>query len=74
MGTIEAIEEFPSYDQLTVELFVEDPYSAYAGALVGIAETTFEFPGYVLYDEREESAVLVAGEPSNEDEETSPDW
>ena len=71
---IEAIEEFPSYDQLTVELFVEDPYSAYAGALVGIAETTFEFPGYVLYGEREESAILVAGEPSNGDEEASPDW
>ena len=71
---IEAIEEFPSYEQMTVELFVMDPYSAYASALVGIAETTFEFPGYVLYGESEETAMLVAVEASEEDEEAVPDW
>ena len=74
---IEAIEEFPGYDQLTVELFVIDPYSAYAGALVGIDEATFEFPGYVLYGEREETALVVAVESPEQDaeaEETVPDW
>ena len=71
---IEAIEEFPSFELLTVEVFVEDPYSAYAGALVGVAESTFEFPGYVLYDEREETAILVVGEPAEQDEGAGLDW
>lgn len=55
---IEAIEEFPSYQTLTVELFAIDPFSAYSDALFGVAEVTFDFPGYGVYGEREVNALL----------------
>jgi hypothetical protein len=58
---VEAIEEFPAYDLLTVELFGVDPLS---GERYGVAEVTFEYPGIVVYDEREEEAFLVAGAPA----------
>ncbi len=59
---IEAIEELPSYDVLTVELFAPDPYSPYVEALQGVEEVTTEFAGYFLYDEREVRALLFEPE------------
>ena len=56
---IEAIEDLPSYDTLTVELFAPDPFSPYLDALQGIEEVETEFTGYVLYDEREVEALLL---------------
>lgn len=68
---IEAIEQLPNYEVLTVELFAVDPFSSYSDALFGVEEITFEFPGYTLYDEREASAVLIEPAPSPEIE---PNW
>jgi len=59
---IEAIEELPSYDILTVELFVPDPYLPYVEALQGVEEVTTEFAGYFLYDSREVRAFLYEPE------------
>jgi len=56
---VEAISTLPSYDTLTVELFIIDPFSPYSDALCGVAKVTFDFPGYVVYDEREEEAILI---------------
>ena len=56
---VDAIEDMPNYETLTVELFAVDPFSVYSDALVGIDEVTFEFPGYVVFDEQEESALLI---------------
>jgi len=70
---IDAIAGFPSYETLTVELFAVDPFSVKSDALVGITEIEFDFPGFVLYGEREAFAIILP--PSNavtEDEET--DW
>ena len=55
---IEAVEELPSYDVLTVELFAPNPYSPYAEALQGLEKIRTEFTGYYLYDEREVRALL----------------
>jgi len=55
---IDAIEELPSYDTLTVELFAVDPFSAYSDALYGVDKVRIHVPGYVLYGERERSALL----------------
>jgi len=73
---IEAIEELPSYDTLTVELFAVDPFSAYSDALYGVEKVRFEFPGYVLYGERELSALLVAESTQGEAAPDTPgaDW
>lgn len=73
---IEAIEEIPSYETLTVELFAVDPYSAYADALYGVAEATFEFPSIVVYDEREVSAVLLPPDYNTEEDaaDAAPGW
>lgn len=67
---VEAIEDIPSYEILTVELFAVDPFAARSDALFGVAEVTYEFPEYVVYGEREESAILIepdedAGEGSD---------
>ncbi len=59
---IEAIEELPSYDVLTVELFAPNPYSPYVEALQGVEEVTTEFAGYFLYDSREVRAFLFEPE------------
>lgn len=59
---IEAIEDLPSYDVLTVELFAPDPYSPYVEALQGVEETRTEFAGYFLYDKREVRAFLSGPE------------
>jgi len=73
---IEAVERIPSYDMLTVELFAVDLYSADPGALFGVAEETYEFPGYALYDEREVSTLLLLNSDSattSESEDSSSD-
>ncbi len=56
---VETIAELPSYELLTVELFAIDPYSPKAEALFGVTKLTREFPGHVVYDTREATAVLV---------------
>ena len=68
---IEAIEEFPSYETLTVELFAIDPFSARSDALFGVDEVTFDFPGYVVYGKREVSALLFL---SSDEEGSGLDW
>ncbi len=57
---IEAIEELPSYDTLTVELFAWD-YMSPSG-LQGIDKVRTEITGYFLYDEREVSVPLFLPE------------
>ena len=57
---IEAIEELPSYDTLTVELFAWD-YTSPNG-LQGIDKVRTEITGYFLYDEREVSVPLFLPE------------
>jgi hypothetical protein len=66
---VAAIESFPSYETLTVELFAIDPFSAYSDALYGVDEVTFEFPGQAVIGEREVSALLFysEGETDSED-------
>ncbi len=75
---IEAVESLPSYDRLTVELFAIDPFSPYADALYGVAEVTYDFPGYVVYDEWEATALLTEAPPSEPEAEdktqTAPNW
>jgi len=56
---IELIEDLPSYETLTIELFAVDPFSVYSDALYGVTEVTVNFPGYVLYGEWEASALLL---------------
>ena len=56
---VDAIATLPNYETLTVELFAIDPFSPYADALYGVTKATFDFPGYVVYDEWEEEAILV---------------
>jgi SpoIVB peptidase S55 len=50
---IDAIESIPAYDELTVELFAVNLLSFDPKAIFGVAEEVYEFPGYVIYDERE---------------------
>jgi len=75
---IEAVETLPSYDRLTVELFAIDPYSPYADALYGVTEVTYDFPGYVVYDEWEATALLTEAPPTEPEAEdntqTAPNW
>lgn len=59
---IEAIEDLPSYDTLTVELFAPEPFSPYLDALQGVEEVETELTGYFLYDEREVNAFLLPPE------------
>jgi len=67
---ISAIERFPSYETLTIELFANDPLSSREDALFGVDEVTFEFPGYVVYGEREMGALLFF----SDDEESGANW
>jgi hypothetical protein len=76
---IEAVEQIPSYATLTVELFAVDVYSADPTALFGVDEETFEFPGHVVYDGREATALLLletssAGSSEAEDSDNGPGW
>ncbi len=58
---IDLIETIPSYERVTVELFAVDPYLSNGGeALYGVGEISHEYPGYVVYDEREARAVLFS--------------
>lgn len=58
---IALIESLPSYEQLTVELFAVDAYRSGGGeALYGVGEISDEFPGHVVYDEREARAILFS--------------
>ena len=57
---ITAIEDLPSYDTLTVELFAPNPYSPYTNALQGVAKVRKQFTGYFLYDIRAAQAFLEA--------------
>lgn len=50
---IDAIERIPAYDELTVELFAVNLLSVDPAAIFGVAEEVYEFPGHVIYDERE---------------------
>lgn len=56
---METIEDLPSNDTLTVELFAPNPFSPYLDALYGVDEVEIDLPGYVLYDEREITALLL---------------
>ena len=77
---IEAVETLPSYAELTVELFAIDPYSPYADALYGVTEVNYEFPGYVVYSEREATALLTeplaqdAGQVTEDKTQSAPNW
>jgi len=76
---IDAIESIPAYDELTVELFAVDLLSADPGALFGVVEATYDFPGYVIYDEREIAVPLLpeANDATTTDPDTSgggPGW
>jgi len=76
---IENVELIPSYDMLTVELFAVDLYSVDPNALFGVTEETFEFPGYVIYDERQITVPLLLNSNSatsseSEDSDNGPGW
>ena len=75
---IDTVESLPSYDRLTVELFAIDPYSPYSDALYGVTEVTYDFPGYVVYDEWEATALLtepqVPLEGTEDKSQTAPNW
>jgi hypothetical protein len=46
---------------VTVELFAVDPYLSYAEeALYGVGKLTHDYPGYVVYDEREVRAIVLS--------------
>jgi hypothetical protein len=62
---VDAVETLPSYETLTVELFALDPYSPYADAWFGVVSLTDVFPGQVIYDEREASALLLFGDSAS---------
>ncbi|MCK5827546.1 hypothetical protein KAH43_03390 [Candidatus Bipolaricaulota bacterium] len=68
---IDVIESIPAYDQLTVELFAVDLWSVDPYALFGVSEEVAEFPGYVIYDEREITVPLFLD--SDTDTTTAPD-
>ena len=55
---IDAIEDIPAYDELTVELFAVDLWSVDSSALFGVEDEAYDFPGYVIYDEREITVPL----------------
>jgi hypothetical protein len=59
---IEAVEDLPSYDVLTVELFAPNPYLPYVEALEGLEKVRTEFTGHFVYDEREVRALLFEPE------------
>ncbi len=65
---IDAVEDLPSYDTLTVELFAPDPYSPYLDSLQGIDKVRQDFTGYFLYDSREVQAYLYPAEQTPEKE------
>ena len=75
---IDAVESLPSYSTLTVELFAVDPYSPYGDAVYGVTEVTYEFPGFVIYDEWEATALLtdpqVPVDDTEDKSQSAPNW
>ena len=68
---IDAIEDIPAYDELTVELFAVDLLSVDSSALFGVGDEASDFPGYVIYDEREITVPLF--EAANAETTTDPE-
>lgn len=56
---IDAIETIPAYDELTVELFAVNLLGVDSSALFGVGEEVHQFPGYVVYDERQIAVPLL---------------
>jgi len=56
---IQAIEDTPSYDTLTVELFAPNPTSPRTDALMGVDETRTQLDGHFLYDERAATVYIT---------------
>jgi hypothetical protein len=58
---IALIETMPTYETVTVELLAVDPYLSDGGeALYGVAKARHDYPGYVVYDEREARALVLS--------------
>jgi hypothetical protein len=58
---IELIETIPTYETVTVEILAVDPYLSNGGeALYGVAKARHDYPGYVVYDEREARALVLS--------------
>jgi len=56
---ISAIEDLPSYDTLTVELFAPNPLSPSGEGLEGIDKVRTQVNGYYLYDRRQITVPLL---------------
>ena len=58
---IALIEGIPTYETVTVEILAVDPYLSDGGeALYGVAKVKHDYPGYVVYDEREARALVLS--------------
>ncbi len=58
---IDLLETIPTYETVTVELFAVDPYLSNGGeALYGVAKASHDYPGYVVYDQRDVRALLLS--------------
>jgi hypothetical protein len=58
---IALIEAIPTYETVTVEILAVDPYLSDGGeALYGAAKARYDYPGYVVYDEREARALVLS--------------
>ena len=58
---IALIETIPTYETVTVEILAVDPYLSDGGeALYGVAKARHDYPGYVVYDEREARALVLS--------------
>ncbi len=58
---IALIETIPTYETVTVEILAVDPYLSDGGeALYGVAKVKHDYPGYVVYDEREARALVLS--------------
>ncbi|MEI6171634.1 MAG: hypothetical protein WCQ45_04040, partial [bacterium] len=50
-----------TYETVTVEILAVDPYLSNGGeALYGVAKVKHDYPGYVVYDEREARALVLS--------------
>ncbi len=75
---VQAIEDIPSYETLTVELFAGNLYAVDPTALHGVTDEKNDFPGYAVYDLREITVPiwLDAGSASSDSQGTDlgPGW
>jgi hypothetical protein len=63
---IALIETIPTYETVTVEILAVDPYLSDGGeALYGVAKARHDYPGYVVYDEREARALVLSSSTDN---------